>query len=121
MNSSVPCGTICGEVGPVFLHMRDNPRPSVARVCQQFLEDEGIDAMDRPTHSKDLNPIKHIWDIVSHSVHPHHILPKTVQEPANALAQVQMRSLGRPRAPIRSKSRLCSEVLKGLEAHFDLF
>ncbi|KAI3363003.1 hypothetical protein L3Q82_011519, partial [Scortum barcoo] len=60
--------------------------PHVAGVCQQFLQDEGIDAMDWPARSPDLNPIEHIWDIMSRSIHQRHIAPQTVQELADALS-----------------------------------
>ncbi|KAI4895530.1 hypothetical protein NFI96_009780 [Prochilodus magdalenae] len=49
-----------GAVGPGFLLMQDNARPRVAGECQQFLRDEGIEAMDWPARSPDLNPIEHI-------------------------------------------------------------
>ena len=32
-----------GAFGPGFLLMQDNARPHVAGVCQQFLQEEGID------------------------------------------------------------------------------
>ncbi|KAI4901491.1 hypothetical protein NFI96_012289 [Prochilodus magdalenae] len=63
-----PCA---GVVGPGFLLMQDNARPHVAGVCQQVLQDEGIEAMDWPARSPDLNPIEHIWDIMSRSIHQH--------------------------------------------------
>uniref|UniRef100_A0A4W5KGK7 Tc1-like transposase DDE domain-containing protein n=1 Tax=Hucho hucho TaxID=62062 RepID=A0A4W5KGK7_9TELE len=77
-----------GAVGPGFLLMQDNARPHVAGVCQQFLQKEGIDAMDWPARSPDLNPIEHIWDIMSRSIHQRHVAPQTVQELADALVQV---------------------------------
>uniref|UniRef100_A0A673ZT04 Tc1-like transposase DDE domain-containing protein n=1 Tax=Salmo trutta TaxID=8032 RepID=A0A673ZT04_SALTR len=69
-----------GVVGPGFLLMQDNARPHVAGVCQQFLQEEGIDAMDWPARSPDLKPIEHIWDIMSRSIHQHHVAPQTVQD-----------------------------------------
>ncbi|KAI3362551.1 hypothetical protein L3Q82_012257, partial [Scortum barcoo] len=77
-----------GAVGgwPGFLLMQDNARPHVAGVCQQFLQDEGIDAMDWPARSPDLNPIEHIWDIMSRSIHQRHVAPQTVQELADAFS-----------------------------------
>ncbi|KAI3351697.1 hypothetical protein L3Q82_020530, partial [Scortum barcoo] len=43
------------------------------RATTQFLQDEGIDAMDWSARSPDLNPTEHIWDIMSRSIHqlPH--------------------------------------------------
>jgi len=66
-----PCA---GAVGPGFLLMHDNV-PHVAEVCQQFLHYEGIDAMGWPARSPDLNPIEHIWDIMSRSIHQRHVAP----------------------------------------------
>uniref|UniRef100_A0AAZ3P6C1 Tc1-like transposase DDE domain-containing protein n=1 Tax=Oncorhynchus tshawytscha TaxID=74940 RepID=A0AAZ3P6C1_ONCTS len=76
-----------GAVGPGLLLIQDNPRPHVAGVCQQFLQEEGIDAMDWPARSPDLNPIEHIWDIMSRSIHQRHVTPLTVQVLADALVQ----------------------------------
>ena len=45
-----------GAVGPGFLQVHDNARPYVARVCRQFLEEEGIDTIDWSPCSPDLNP-----------------------------------------------------------------
>ncbi|CAJ0948228.1 unnamed protein product [Ranitomeya imitator] len=59
----------------------------VAGVCQQFLQDEGLEAMDWPARSPDLNPIEHIWDIMSRTIHQHHVEPQTVQELADVLVQ----------------------------------
>ncbi|KAI3358377.1 hypothetical protein L3Q82_014691 [Scortum barcoo] len=56
---------------------------------EQFLQDEGIDAMDWPARSPDLNPIEHIWDIMSRSIHQRHVAPQTVQELADALVQIR--------------------------------
>ncbi|CAJ0958209.1 unnamed protein product [Ranitomeya imitator] len=66
----------------------DNARPHVARVCQQFLQDEGIEAMDWPAHSPDLNPIEHIWDIMSRTINQRHVAPQTLQELEDALVQI---------------------------------
>ncbi|KAI3356569.1 hypothetical protein L3Q82_017771 [Scortum barcoo] len=110
--------------------MQDNARPHVAGVCQQFLQDEGIDAMDWPARSPDLNPIEHIWDIMSRSIHQRHVAPQTVQELADALVQVWEEI---PQETIRHlirsmPRRYCREVIQArgghthtTEPHFDLF
>ncbi|KAI4898896.1 hypothetical protein NFI96_004812 [Prochilodus magdalenae] len=57
-----------GAVGPGFLLVHNSARPHVARVCRQFLESEGIDTIDWPTGSPDLNPIEPLRHSVP--VHP---------------------------------------------------
>ncbi|KAI3359380.1 hypothetical protein L3Q82_002883 [Scortum barcoo] len=44
-----------------------------------------------PPCSPDLNPIEHIWDIMSRSIHQRHIAPQTVEELADALVQTLTR------------------------------
>ena len=86
---------------------------------QQFLQEEGIDAMDWPARSPDLNSID-IWDIMSRSIHQRHVAPQTVQELADALVQVWEEI-------IRSMPRRCRKSYRHVEAthttepHFDLF
>ncbi|KAI4897294.1 hypothetical protein NFI96_024654, partial [Prochilodus magdalenae] len=50
-----------GAVGPEFLLVHNHARPHVARVCRQFLENEGIDTIDWPTGSSksDTTPLGH--------------------------------------------------------------
>ncbi len=77
-----------GPVGPGFLLVHDNTRPHVARVCRQFLEDEGIDTIEWPPRSPDLNPIEHPWDIMFQSIWCRQVAPETVQELNDALVQI---------------------------------
>ncbi|MCI4390161.1 hypothetical protein PGIGA_G00119410 [Pangasianodon gigas] len=53
-----------GAVGPGFLLVHDNALSHVARVRRQFLDDEGIDAIDCPSHSPNLNPIENLWAVM---------------------------------------------------------
>ena len=74
--------------------------------------------MDWPTRSPDLNPIEHIWDIMSRSIHQRHIAPQTVQELADALVQVWEEIPQETiRHLIRSMPRRCREVIQARGGH----
>ncbi|CAJ0963559.1 unnamed protein product [Ranitomeya imitator] len=75
LETKIPTALGEGSVG----RTPDNARPHVTGVCQQFLEDEGIEAMDWPARSPDLNPMEHIWDIMSRpsTVTLHHRLSRS--------------------------------------------
>ena len=92
-----------GVVGPGFLLVHDNARPHVARVCQRFLEDEGIDTIDWLARCPDLNPIEHPWNIMDQRIWRLPNPPRTVQELTNVLIEVwQDIDLGTIRRLIRS-------------------
>ncbi|GFY21022.1 DDE_3 domain-containing protein [Trichonephila clavipes] len=60
-----------GLPGAIF--QQDNARPHTARVAQDFLRH--FQTLPWPTHSPDLSPVVHVWDLLKlhmpscHSVH----------------------------------------------------
>lgn len=60
MKSSDPLSDLMLVQWDMVLLVQDNAQFHVARVCRQFLDDEGIDATDRSSHSPDLNPIENL-------------------------------------------------------------
>lgn len=41
--------------------MQDNTPTDTARAVRERLEDIGIDLLENPLYSPDLNPIEHLW------------------------------------------------------------
>ncbi len=107
-----------GAVGPGFLLVHDNARPHVTRVCRQFLEDEGIDTIECPPRSPDLNLIEHLWDIMFRSIRHHQVAPKTVQELSDALVHIwEEIPQDTIRRLIRSMPRHCQACIQARGGH----
>ena len=71
-----------------------------------------------PARSPHLNPIEHIWDIMSRSILQRHVAPQTVQELADALVQVWEEIPQETiRHLIRSMPRHCWEVIQACGGH----
>lgn len=107
-----------GAVGPGFLLMHDNARPHVARVCRQYLEDEGIETIEWPSRSPDLNPIEHLWDIMFRSIRRRQVAPQTVQQLRDALTQIwEEMPQDTIRRLIRSMPRRCQACIQARGGH----
>lgn len=63
--SSSKMKTLLVMQGDLGSGLHNNTRPDVARACGQFLEDEGTDTTNWPSHSPDLNPMEILGDIMS--------------------------------------------------------
>ena len=107
-----------GACGPGFIMMDDNARPHRARVVDQYLEQEGIERMDWPARSPDLNPIEHAWDMLKRRISARDRQPRIVRELTNMLVDEWLRI---PVADIRrlilSFPHRCQEVINARGGH----
>jgi transposase len=60
--------------GENLIFMDDN-----ARVVTQYLADHGIERMDWPSKSPDLNPIEHVWNMMGKSIEELEVQPNGLQ------------------------------------------
>lgn len=67
-----------------FILMHDNARPHVARCVEEYLQEVGIQKLEWPARSPDLNPIEHIWDMLKRKIKAGSHPPQTLNELRNA-------------------------------------
>ena len=64
------------KIGPDFVLMQDGTRAHTSRVTTRFLKDSGIQVMDWPPRSPDLNCIEHLCDLIGRCLHNQNTNPK---------------------------------------------
>ncbi|GFW96515.1 transposable element Tcb2 transposase [Trichonephila clavipes] len=57
-----------GTIGNGFILKDDNARPHRAVIFAEYLEGLGLDRLEWPARSTDLNPIQHLWDYLGTQV-----------------------------------------------------
>ena len=53
---------VARQVGPGFVYQDDNARAHRARIVNEWFSDHGVEHMEWPAMSPDMNPIEHAWD-----------------------------------------------------------
>ena len=101
-------------IGANFLLMHDNARPHTGRIVRNYLEEVGVNYLDWPARSPDLNPIEHVGDLIgrrlrSEGPQPQNLidLSERLIELWNDLDQDLIRTL------ILSMNRRCGDVIRG--------
>ncbi|GFX33717.1 transposable element Tcb2 transposase [Trichonephila clavipes] len=69
-----------GAMGLQFIFMDDNAPCHRTVAAEQLLESEGIERMDWPERSQDLNPIEHVWDFLGRRLAARTLPPRTIRE-----------------------------------------
>ena len=78
---------------PGLIFMQDNARVHTARIIKNWLADTGIDVVEWPPYSPDLNPIEHAWRPLKEWVHEHHPELQTLTGDENMIKECLVKAL----------------------------
>ena len=106
------------RIGNGAVFQDDNARPHRARGVQDYFRQHGIQRMEWPARSPDMNPIEHLWDLLERRVCGRPQVPQTVADLRQALIH-KWRNI--PQADIsnliNSMRRRCMELLREHGGH----
>ena len=67
------------QIGPMVVYQDDNAHPRRARVVNDFLQQFGVNRMEWPACSPDLNPTENLWDELDRKVRSNNPPPRDAQ------------------------------------------
>ena len=115
MNQVIP---YAGAIGDDFILMDDNARPHRGRIVDQFLDEQGVERLNWPANTPDLNPIEHLWDQLKRAVQKRigdnttiAMLRQMLVEEWAAIPQQKIRKL------VQTMRKRCLEVLEKNGGH----
>ena len=103
----------CLKCGHNFVYQDDNARSHIARTVVNFMETEGIEHMECPAVSPDLNPIENLWSKVTHT------MDSSANQPTNLAELRQAITDAWQALPLQTLATLIDSMHRRIQALYD--